>query len=119
MTEPDPAAPLSRTVASAAVQGIGWRYLLGTLCASIPVRSLAQAGEVAAAAVAAAGPDADGHLRADLRPDRAELSVQTRALDAVTGHDVRLARDITEAAARLGLHPTGSTAAECPRPVQM
>ena len=52
-------APLSRTAASAAVQDVGWRYLLGTLCASVPVRSLAHAGEVAAAAVAAAGPDAD------------------------------------------------------------
>lgn len=119
MTEPDPGAPLSRTAASAAVQDIGWRYLLGALCASIPVRSLAQAGEVAAAAVAVAGADADGHLRADLRPDRAELSVQTRALDAVTGLDVRLARNITEAVAKMGLHPAGSTSAACRRPVQV
>lgn len=119
MTEPDLGAPLSRTAASAAVQDIGWRYLLGTLCASIPVRSLAQAGEVAAAAVVAAGADADGHLRADLRPDRVELSVQTRALDAVTDDDVRLARDITEAVAKMGFRPAGSTSAVCRRPVQM
>jgi 4a-hydroxytetrahydrobiopterin dehydratase len=119
MTEPDSGVPLSRTAASAAVQDIGWRYLLGTFCASIPVRSLAQAGEVVAAAVIAAGADADGHLRADLRPDRAELSVQTRALDAVTGHDVRLARDITEAVAKMGLRPAGPTSAECRRPVQV
>lgn len=119
MTDLDAAAPLSRTAASEAVLDIGWRYLLGTLCASFPVGSLAQAGEVAAAAVAAAGADADGHLRVDLRPDRAELSVQTRALDAVTGQDVRLARDITEAAAKLGLRPAGPVSAACRRPVQM
>ena len=69
--------------------GIGWRYLLDVLAVSVPVRSLAQASEVAAAAVAACGPDADGHLRADLRPDRVELSVQARALNAATGRDER------------------------------
>src|SRR5579859_6446921 len=35
-------APLTGTTASAAVEAIGWRYLLGTLSVSIPVRSLAQ-----------------------------------------------------------------------------
>ena len=59
---------------------IGWRYPLGTLALSVPVRSLAQAGEVASAALTASGADADGHLRMDLRPDRVELSLQTRAL---------------------------------------
>jgi 4a-hydroxytetrahydrobiopterin dehydratase len=102
-----------------AVHDIGWRYLLGALCASFPVRSLAEAGEVAVAAVAAAGPDADDHLHVDLRPDRAELSVQTSGLAAVTGHDVRLVRDITEAIAKLGLRPAGSTSAASHRPVQI
>jgi 4a-hydroxytetrahydrobiopterin dehydratase len=111
--------PLSRTAASEAVLAIGWRYLLGTLAVSVPVRSLAQAGEVAAAAVAASGPDADGHLRADLRPDRVELSVQARSLGAVTGRDVRLAHSIASAVAGLGLAPTGATSADAPRPVQM
>ncbi len=111
--------PLSRTAASAAVQDIGWRYLLGTLCASVPVRSLTHAGEVAAAAVAAAGPGADGHLRADLRPDRVELSLQTRAAAAVTGRDTQLAHRITVALAELGLRPAGATTAETARPVQM
>jgi hypothetical protein len=43
------------------VQDIGWRYLLDTLNVAVPVRSPAQAAEVAAAAVAAGGQDADGH----------------------------------------------------------
>jgi 4a-hydroxytetrahydrobiopterin dehydratase len=74
MTEPLYDTPLSRTDASEAVQDIGWRYLLGTLSASVPVQSLAHGTEVAAAVVATSGEDADGHLRLDLRPDRIELS---------------------------------------------
>jgi len=85
VTEPDIDAPVSRTAASAAVSDIGWRYLIGMLAVSVPVRSLAQASEVAAAVVAASGADADGHLRMDLRPDRVELSVQARVLSEVTG----------------------------------
>ena len=119
MTEPDLDAPLSRTASSAAVADAGWRYLLGTLALSVPVRSLAQASEVAAAAVAACGPDADGHLRVDMRPDRVELSVQARAVDAVTGRDTRLAHRIAGALAGLGLAPAGATSGASPRPVQM
>jgi len=119
MTEPSPDAPLSRTAASKAVADIGWSFLLGTLCVCVPVRSLAQASEVAGAAVAASGEDADGHLRMDLRPDRVEVSVQTRALGAVTGRDTLLARRIAAAVAGLGLSPAGATSSESPRPVQM
>ena len=119
MTEAALDEPLSRTGAAAAVADIGWRYLLGSLRVSVPVRSLAQASEVAAAAVAAAGPDAEDHLRADLRPGSAELSVQTAALGEVTGRDVRLARSIGEAVAALGLRPAPATSAQSPRPVQM
>jgi 4a-hydroxytetrahydrobiopterin dehydratase len=119
VNEPDPDPALSRTAASAAVAGIGWRSLLGTLAVSVPVDSLAQASEVAAAAVAASGPDADGHLRVDLRPDRVELSVQTRALGAVTGRDTQLAQRIHEAVTGLGLTPAGATSATSRRPVQM
>jgi 4a-hydroxytetrahydrobiopterin dehydratase len=118
VTEPDLDAPLSRTAASAAVAGIGWRYLLGTLDASVPVRSLAQASEAATAAVAACGPDADAHLRVDLRPDRVELSVQDRTLNAATGRDAQLAHRIDAALAGLGLAPAGPTSAVSPRPVQ-
>jgi 4a-hydroxytetrahydrobiopterin dehydratase len=100
VSEPDRNTPLSRTAASAAVAAIGWRYLPGTLTASVLVRSLAQASEAAAAAVAACGHDADAHLRADMRPDRAEVSVQARALNAATGRDVQLAHRVSAALAR-------------------
>jgi 4a-hydroxytetrahydrobiopterin dehydratase len=119
VSEPDPDTPLSRTAASAAVADIGWRYLLGTLAVSVPVRSLAQARDVAAAAVAASGPGADGHLRADLRPDRVELSVQTRARGAVTGHDTQLAHRIQAAVTGLGLAAADATSGQSRRPVQM
>ncbi|HSS92326.1 MAG TPA: 4a-hydroxytetrahydrobiopterin dehydratase, partial [Streptosporangiaceae bacterium] len=107
MTEPDPDTQLSRAAASEAVRDIGWRYLLGTLALSVPVPSLAQAGVVASAALTASGPDADDHLHLDLRPDRAELSLQTRALGEVTGRDTQLARRISGAVAGLGLIPAG------------
>jgi 4a-hydroxytetrahydrobiopterin dehydratase len=116
---PDLDAPLSRTAASEAVSDIGWRYLLGTLAVCVPVRSLAQASQLAAAVVAASGPDADAHLRMDLRPDRVELSLQTKSLSAVTGRDTQLARRITGVADGLGLGPAGATSDESPRPVQM
>ncbi len=78
---------------------------------------MAQASEVAAAAVAACGRDADAHLRVDMRPDRVELSVQARALNAATGRDAQLAHRINAALAGLGLAPAGPTSAAS-RPVQ-
>jgi 4a-hydroxytetrahydrobiopterin dehydratase len=111
--------PLSRTAASEAVNDIGWRFLLGTLCAYVPVESLSRASEAAAAAVAAGGPEGDGHLRIDMRPDRVELSLQTRAIAAVTARDAELAHRITESLGKLGLRPAGAASAESPRPVQM
>jgi 4a-hydroxytetrahydrobiopterin dehydratase len=115
----DPEQPLTRTAASLAVQDIGWRYLLATLCVSIPVRSLAQASEIAAAALAASSDDADDHLRVDLRPDRVELSVQTRTGGCVTGRDAVLAHRISDAVHALGLAPLSPTSRATPRPVQM
>jgi 4a-hydroxytetrahydrobiopterin dehydratase len=109
---------LSRSTASRAVEAIGWRYLLETLAASVPVTSLADAGSVAAAAIAACGPEADAHLRVDLRPDRVELSVRTRALGAVTSRDCELAERITQAVRAIGSRPDGATSAELSRPVQ-
>ena len=119
MAETDPGAPLTRTAASAAVADIGWRYLLGALAVSVPVRSLEQGSAVAAAAVAACGQGADGHLRVDVRPDRVELSVQDRRTGAVTGLDVGFAHRIAAAVAASGLAPAASTSAGTPRPVQM
>jgi 4a-hydroxytetrahydrobiopterin dehydratase len=119
VTTPDLDTPLSRTAASAAMAGTAWRYLLGALAVSVPVQSLAQASELAVAAVAACGPDADAHLWVDLRPDRVELSVQTRALGATTGRDAQLAHRIDAALGELGLAPAAATSSGSQRPVQM
>jgi 4a-hydroxytetrahydrobiopterin dehydratase len=119
MTEPGPDTPLSRTAASEAVNDIGWRYLLGTLALSVPVRSIAQAAKVAATVTAASAADADGHLRMDLRPDRIELSLQTRAVADVTGRDTQLARRISDAVGGLGLGPAQPTSGDSSRPVEM
>jgi 4a-hydroxytetrahydrobiopterin dehydratase len=70
---------LSRQQISDAVGGLGWRYILGTVCTSVRVGSLARAAEVAARALAAAGDDADEHLWIDVRRDRVALTLQTLA----------------------------------------
>ncbi|WP_375504053.1 VOC family protein [uncultured Jatrophihabitans sp.] len=94
----DPSAQvLTSPAASAAVEDLGWRVVLGTLLAGVPVESLAQGVDVAGLAERACGAAADEHLRVDVRPERVELSVQTRAAAAHTDRDVELARAITAA----------------------
>ena len=117
MDEPDVA--LTRTAASRAVESIGWRYLLATLCSSVSVESMEQALRVAGEAIAACGPDADGHLRVDLRTNRVELSLQTRLLGVVTSKDVAMARRISAAVRPLSTVTAGATSATGRRPVQM
>ncbi|SDU15993.1 VOC family protein [Jiangella alkaliphila] len=89
--------PLRRPDASAAVERLGWRYLLARFHTGVAVGSPAEALDVAATAVRAAGPAADGHLRADLRPGRVLLSLQDAAVANVTSADVEAADRITTA----------------------
>src|SRR5918993_2872225 len=110
---------LTRGAASEAVEAIGWRYALGTLVTSVPVQSLDESALVGASAITACREQADGHLRVDLRPDRVELSLQTRSLAAVTSQDTELASRITQALAAAARRTAGATSAELPRPVQM
>jgi 4a-hydroxytetrahydrobiopterin dehydratase len=92
---------LSRTEASEAVANLGWRYLLGALSTSVAVKSLDQALAATAIAVAAGAND---HLRADVRADRVELTLQSGA--HVSARDVELAHGITDAVRDLGLDTT-------------
>jgi 4a-hydroxytetrahydrobiopterin dehydratase len=94
---------LSRTAASRAVGEQGWRFVLGTLRASVAVRSMAQAADVAQRAVAACNQDADGHLRIDLRPGRVILTVQSVEHAAATSVDTELAHRISAAVREIGL----------------
>jgi 4a-hydroxytetrahydrobiopterin dehydratase len=106
---------LTRTAASQAVEAIGWRYLLGVLRASVAVPSLDEGLRVAAAAAAACGALADRHLWVDLRPDRVELSLQTKALAAVTDEDTALAHAVSAAVTAVG---AATTPGPPQRPVQ-
>lgn len=98
---------LTRPAASAAVEGSAWRYLLGAIGTAVAVASVAEAVQVAQAAVIACGPDADDHLRIDLRADRVELCLQTIALGTVTDADIALSRRITDAVSELGRRISG------------
>jgi 4a-hydroxytetrahydrobiopterin dehydratase len=117
MPEANKLPVLSRTDVQAAVEDIGWRFLLGCLCLSVPVSSLVEASEVATAT--AALPAAGDHLRIDLRPDRVEMSVQTREVAAITDRDVELARLVSAAVADLDLGRSTAESSKSPRPVQM
>ena len=76
---------LSRQEASDAVTGLGWRYVLGEVRTEVRTGSLPLAADVAARA--AAVPQAQGHLRMDVREDRVLLSLQTA--EAGCGHGAR------------------------------
>ena len=109
---------LTRTAASAAVEHIGWRYLLGAYLTSVAVQDLSQAARVAATAISACGTDADTHLRADLRSDRVELALQDSATATVTARDIELAFGVTDAVRDLGHDTAPAPAPASVRPVQ-
>jgi 4a-hydroxytetrahydrobiopterin dehydratase len=113
------AAALSPRQVSDAVGGLGWRYVLGLLRTSVRVRSLAQAAEIAARAVAAAGPDAGEHLWADVRRDRVVLTLQSLAAAAVTARELELARRIAAVVRELGLSLDAEVDTAAPRSVQV
>jgi len=99
-------ASVTRAEASRAVEHNGWRYVLGSLMTTVAAASLAQALDVAAAAAAACGPDADDHLRPSPKADRVDLELQSPDVSAVTRRDVDLSAAVTEAIRALGLETT-------------
>ena len=100
-TSHDAHTKLSRPGASDAVAGIGWRYILGEFRTEVLTGSLPLAADVAARAAAEAG--AQGHLRIDVRADRAIFSLQTAAVAWVTPLDVELAHRISAVAGEFRL----------------
>jgi 4a-hydroxytetrahydrobiopterin dehydratase len=107
-------ATLTRTEASAAVEDLGWRFLLGTIAVSIPVGTLLAGAALASRVVDICGDDADGHLRVDVRRDRVELVLRTLAAGGVTRRDVEMASAITSALGRAAFAPP----TDADRPVQ-
>jgi 4a-hydroxytetrahydrobiopterin dehydratase len=114
----DPGRTLRRHEASDAISGLGWRYVLGTLCATVVVGSPAEAAEVAVRAVAACGDEA-ASLSIDLRPDQVALSLQSPASASVTGREVALARRVSEVVRGLGLATDAGVGGRSPRSVQV
>ena len=112
-------ARLRRQEISDAVSNLGWRYLLGAVRTAVPVGSLTQATDVAGHVVAAAGPAADECLRADLRPDRVILTLQSLATARVTAREIELARTISAAVSELGLATDAEVGTGAPRSAQM
>ncbi|MGV9212498.1 VOC family protein [Micromonospora sp. RB23] len=110
---------LSRRAASDAISDQGWRYLLGALRTSVPVGSLAEAVEVVGRVVAECGADADGHLRADLRPERVVLTLQSMDQAALTARDIDLAHRISATVCSGGLRTEPEIGTGAPRSVQL
>jgi 4a-hydroxytetrahydrobiopterin dehydratase len=109
---------MSRTAISAAVDDLGWRYILGLVRTAVPAASLAAAADAAARITAVAGDEADGHLWLDARADRLIVSVQTRSVGWITDVDLDLVRRITAALAEHGLRTEPGRASSV-RAVQM
>lgn len=81
---------------STAVDPLGWRLVLGTLIAHVPVDSLNSAVRVVERAVdALTATDAAGHLSVDLCDDRVVLRLQDRTAGTISESDLRLAARIT------------------------
>jgi 4a-hydroxytetrahydrobiopterin dehydratase len=110
---------IKRQQLSDAVTGLGWRYIIGDLQTQVLVDSIQQAMEIAVRVVAAAGDDADDHLRLDVRPDRVHIRLQDREQAWATGRDIELATAITAGLGALGLVTTAGLDNETHRSVQV
>jgi 4a-hydroxytetrahydrobiopterin dehydratase len=86
-----------RAQISTAVEGLGWRLILGTVRTAVAVSGIAEAAEVARVAAEVAGAAGDHALQVSLHGGRVGLAVQTRALDAVTERDLALVHRVTDA----------------------
>jgi 4a-hydroxytetrahydrobiopterin dehydratase len=101
----DDARPTRQQI-SEAVDPAGWRLILGAIYTEVLAPTLVEAAEVASLSVSAVGTDGQGHLTVDVRADRAVLRMQSAAVGGVTGCDVRLTHEVSEALAAEGWQPT-------------
>ena len=109
---------MKSAVISAAVDDLGWRYMLGLVRTAVPVGSLAAATRAAELVTTAARDDANGHLWLDVRADRLIVSVQTRSLGRITDTDLDLVRRISATLSEHGLRTEPGRESSA-RPVQM
>ena len=101
----DDAKPTRQEI-SDAVDPLGWRLVLGAICAEVLTPSLVEATQAASLSVSTVSADGQGHLTVDIRSDRAVLRLQSAEAGAVTGRDVRLAHEVSGALAARGLRTT-------------
>jgi 4a-hydroxytetrahydrobiopterin dehydratase len=94
---------LTRQEISAAITGLGWRFVLGSALAHVRVGSLTQAVSVAGHVIGAAGDSADESLRMDIRRDQVILTLQSLRNGWVNRREVELAGQISAAVHELGL----------------
>jgi 4a-hydroxytetrahydrobiopterin dehydratase len=99
----EPESGLTRPEISAAITGLGWRFILGAARTHVRVGSLAQAASVAGDVIDAEGADADESLRMDIRRDRVILTLQSLRSGWVNRREVELAGRISAAVRELGL----------------
>lgn len=97
---------MNRLEISEAIGPLGWRLVLGAVYTEVLAPSMADAAAAAAHAVRAAGADAPRHLSIDIRSDRAVLRLRTRDVHAVTGRDLELACEVSQALAGHGFETT-------------
>ncbi|OZM74964.1 4a-hydroxytetrahydrobiopterin dehydratase [Amycolatopsis antarctica] len=93
---------VSRREISATVSDLGWRYVLGSLSASVRAESSAGAVQIAARLAEEAGDAAEESLRMDIRRDRLIVSLQSFAQGRVTRGELDLARRIAVTLGELG-----------------
>ncbi|TQR84092.1 4a-hydroxytetrahydrobiopterin dehydratase [Mycobacterium hodleri] len=101
------------------VDPLGWRLIQAELLAHVLVPSLAAAVDAASVAVDAAGAGGNGHLTAELQPDRVVLRLQTAVTGTVTDDDLLLARSVTEALAGRSLAATPGDRAAVPQAMEI
>src|SRR5690349_6798733 len=89
-------AALTRTAASEAITGLGWRLVLGVAQTTIQTGGLGAAAETAAAIAAEAGPGADERLLADIRGADLILTVRNPSGGMLTAAEIGLVRRISE-----------------------
>src|SRR5215472_15138422 len=110
---------LTRQEVSDAVSRRGWRFVLGVVRTHVQVRSLAQAAEAAACAVAAAGQDAAERLSVDLRADRVVLTLQTLGEGGCAAGGVEGGGQVTAGMTGRGLATGRDVGGAAPRSVQV
>jgi 4a-hydroxytetrahydrobiopterin dehydratase len=99
----EPESGLTRPEISAAITGLGWRFILGAARTHVRVGSLAQAASVAGHVIDAAGAGADESLRADIHRDHVILTLQALRTGWVNRREVELAGRISATVRELGL----------------